>query len=669
MTDKLRWGILGTGGISQTFARAVAASKTGQLVAVGSRTREGAEKFGKDFNVPHRHGSYEALIADKDVQAIYNGLPNHLHALWTIRCAEAGKHILCEKPLAINYAEVMGLIEHVREHGVFMMEAFMYRCHPQTARLVQLIRDQAIGDVRLIQAHFGYNMGPNYGNIRLQNEAAGGAIMDVGCYCVSMARLIAGAALGRDVAEPLSLQGFGHIGDVSRVDEWAVATLKFPNDILATLHTACELNVPAPLQIFGSKGHIVVPNPWFPGHDDENSRIILNRDGKPSETITAPGGDGLYSIEADTVARNLAAKQAPTPCMTWADSVGNMRVLDHWRQNVGLAFDAEKFEHKILPVHGRTLSVRPKHNMKYGTVEGVNKPVSRVVMGTMLEGGTSNWPQANMLFDDYFEYGGNTFDTAWVYAGGDSERCLGRWIRNRGVREQVVVIGKGAADNSCKPEMVTSHLLESLDRAQADYFDIYLMHRDNPDVPVGEFVECLNEHKQAGRIRAFGGSNWSLKRVAAANRYASRKGLTGFTAISNNFSLARMVEAVWGGCISVSDEESRKWLKKHPLPNFAWSSQARGFFSGSAHPDSKSDGELVRCWYSDDNFQRLGRVKELAQKRGVHPINIAAAYVLCQPFPSYALIGPRTLAEARSSLRALDIELSRNELRWLNLED
>jgi aryl-alcohol dehydrogenase-like predicted oxidoreductase len=211
-------------------------------------------------------------------------------------------------------------------------------------------------------------------------------------------------------------------------------------------------------------------------------------------------------------------------------------------------------------------------------------------------------------------------------------------------------------------------LKESFDRFGIDSVEIYMMHRDNVHVPIGEFVDCLNRHKRAGRIRAFGGSNWTLKRVEAANRYAKQHKLTGFTAISNNFSLARMVDPVWEGCVAVSDAPSRKWLTKHQVANFSWSSQARGFFAGAADPGNKSDAELVRCWYSKDNFRRLERATQLAKKRGVLPINIAAAYVLCQPFPSFALVGPRTIHELVTSLPALDIELSDAELRWLNLE-
>jgi aryl-alcohol dehydrogenase-like predicted oxidoreductase len=196
------------------------------------------------------------------------------------------------------------------------------------------------------------------------------------------------------------------------------------------------------------------------------------------------------------------------------------------------------------------------------------------------------------------------------------------------------------------------------------------MHRDNLDVPVGEFVDVLNEHKRARRIKVFGGSNWTMARVDEANAWATKRGLTAFSAVSNQFSLARTIEPVWRGCLTASDPESRAWFTKTQTPLFAWSSQARGFFlEGFAHPDKRDDAELVRVWYAPDNFERLKRAEELARKKNVRPINIALAYVLNQPFPTFALIGPRKLEETRTSLPALNVELTEQERKWLNLEE
>jgi predicted dehydrogenase len=346
MPDQLRWGILGTGTIARKFAEALAKSETGTLVAVGSRTQETADKFADEFGAPRRHGSYEAFVADGEIDAVYNSLPNHLHLEWTTQCAEAGRHVLCEKPLTVNHAEAVQMLDAVKASDVFLMEAFMYRCHPQTAKLVELIRDGALGEVRVIQAHFGYSLAGSddpYGNIRLQNEVGGGSIMDVGCYTVSACRLIAGAALGQGrSAEPEVVYGTAHIGEVGRVDEWATGALKFANGIVANVTCGAMCAVGAVIRAWGSKGSLEVPNPWFPGRAPDVERILVTRDGKGTEEVTVPSQQGLlYTLEADAVARHLADRQAPWPCMTWEDSLGNMKTLDRWRQSVWLAFDCE----------------------------------------------------------------------------------------------------------------------------------------------------------------------------------------------------------------------------------------------------------------------------------------------------------------------------------------
>lgn len=332
----MNWGILGTGGIAHIFAQGLAASRTGRLVAIGSRTSATALAFGSTYAVDpaHCHGSYEALLKDTRVEAVYISLPNHLHATWTMAAAAAGKHILCEKPLAVNEAEARRVIEAVRPTGVFLMEAFMYRCHPQTARLLELLAERVIGELRLIEASFSYNMGPRYENIRLSNPAAGGSIMDVGCYPVSYARLIAGA-------EPLAINGLGHIGPISRVDEWAAAMLQFPGGLIAKLSCGTQVSVDQELRIWGSAGNIRVPIPWkpLPGPN----QILLQRDGATEPTvILVEGGAPLYAIEADTVAQQCRQPQALYPCMTWNDSLGNMAVLDAWRRSIGLVFDVER---------------------------------------------------------------------------------------------------------------------------------------------------------------------------------------------------------------------------------------------------------------------------------------------------------------------------------------
>ena len=659
MSEKLAWGIIGAGAIARTFARGLAASTTGELLAVGSRSQESADKFGDEFSVARRYGSYEALLADPDVRAVYISTPHPMHAEWAIKAAEAGKHILCEKPIGLNYPQAMAIVEAARANDVFLMEAFMYRCHPLIAKLVELIKDKAIGEVRLIEASFGFHCGWNPEGRLLNNALGGGGILDVGCYTTSVARLIAGAALGRDFVEPIEIKAMGKVGEVSRVDEYATALLRFPGDIIARIATSVQVNQENSVKVFGTAGNIVIPNFWVP------NKIIVSRSGQPVEEIAAETDLTAYTYEADVAAANIARRQAPSPATNWDDTLGNMRAMDTWRLGIGMLYDVEQPTANFPTVDGRPIARRAQTKMQYGSIEGLAKPVSRMIMGGTLAGAQFQLAHASVLFDEYFRNGGNCFDTAHIYGNADS--ILGRWIANRGIREDVVVLAKGAHTPDCNPEAITRQLGETLERMGTNYVDLYVLHRDNEEIPVGEFVDVLNEHRAAGRIRAFGGSNWTTERIQAGNDYAKSKGLAGFSAVSNNFSLARMVNPPWGGCIASSDAESRAWFAKTQMPLLAWSSLARGFFV-RGNPADESDQGMVWCWYAEDNFRRLERAKELAAKKGVAPVQIALAYVLNQPFPTFALIGPEKLHELMVSLDALDLALTPDEIRWLNLD-
>jgi aryl-alcohol dehydrogenase-like predicted oxidoreductase len=277
------------------------------------------------------------------------------------------------------------------------------------------------------------------------------------------------------------------------------------------------------------------------------------------------------------------------------------------------------------------------------------------------------------LLDDYFERGGNCIDTAWLYSGGKCEEAAGAWFQARGVRDDIVLIAKGAHTPHCSPEGITRQLRESLERLQTDAVDIYMMHRDNPEIPVAEFVDCLNAHQKAGRMKSFGASNWSLERLREANEYAAGKGLTGFSSSSVNFSLARWNEPMWADCVTASDETSKAWYQQTQMPLFAWSSQASGFFTGRFAPQSREEAmqnpqiaEVARTWFNEANFARLKRARQLAAQKNTGATQIALAYVLHQPLNIFALIGPRTIEETRTSMIALDVPLSPQELHWLD---
>jgi predicted dehydrogenase len=213
------------------------------------------------------------------------------------------------------------------------MEAFMYRCHPQTARVLELIREGAIGPVRLVQAAFSFRAEWNPSGRLLNPALGGGGILDIGCYCVSMARLIAGAARGEPFADPDEVKGVGNIGRTG-VDEFAAAVMKFPGGMLAEVTAGVRVTLENQVRVWGEEGHLDIPSPWVVnGGNPGESLLLLHRGGQTSE-VKVHADRSIYAIEADTVAESIAARESPA--MTWSDSLGNMRTLDRWRAEIGL---------------------------------------------------------------------------------------------------------------------------------------------------------------------------------------------------------------------------------------------------------------------------------------------------------------------------------------------
>ncbi len=662
--ERIGWGILGTGKIAERFAEQLGESESGRLAGVASRAAARATAFAQrhdnGIGAVRAFGSYAELLDDPGIDAVYVATPHTEHLRLVVSAAEAGKHVLCEKPLAVNHAGVMLAVEAARRAGVYLAEGYMYRFHPQTERLVELVRSGAIGAVQHIEASFAVSI--ELPRQRLADpDLAGGAILDLGGYPVSMARLLAGAAVGEPFAEPVDFTAAGSVGETG-VDEWATASLTFASGVTAHVTTGIKVADDNRVVVSGAGGRIVVSQPWLPDPEAGSTIDVFRVDGT-HESIPVPGA-AQYALEADAVAAFAGEGQAPA--MGLADSLGNAAVLDRWRAALGLEYPFERATAHVATATGRALSPRPEHPMPTGRIPGIDRDISRLVMGCDNQ---RTLPHASAMFDDFVERGGNAFDTAYHYAGGLTERLLGQWITNRGIRDDVVIIGKGAHTPHCDPESITRQLFESLDRLQTDHVDIYFMHRDNPDVPVGEFVDVLNEHVEAGRIGAFGGSNWTTARIDEANAYSAVGGKRGFAAVSNHFGLAHALDVPWAGCEHVTDDASRRWFERNDMPLFPWSSQARGFFAGRAAPENHSDPELVRCFYSDDNFERLARARKHADRLGVAPTAIALAYVLAQRFPTFALIGPRSIDETRSSTDALTVELTPEQVDWLDLRD
>lgn len=659
----IRWGIIGPGRIAQTFADGIAHSRSGKLVAIASRNPD-KPGLGDGFPGARIVNGYEALLADKEIDAVYIATPHTGHAEWAIKAIRAGKHVLVEKPIALSAFDAEAIFYEAKKAGVFAGEAFMYRVHPQTAKLIELVKSSVIGDLRVIRTSFGFNMGKVNPEHRLfANDMAGGGILDVGGYPVSMARLIAGAVDGKPFLDPEKVSGVGHLGQTG-VDEWASAVLKFPNNVIAEVSCSIMANQDNTLRIIGSDGRIEVKDFWFAsGHKGGIGKIEVIKGGE-TQTIEVKEERWLYSFEVDAAGDAIRAgqKEFAYPGISWADSIGNLKVLDQWRASIGLEYSVEKAAKRTKNIAGA--SVTKGNSIPKRSIPGISKPASLVTLGFEF---FPNFAAASLTLDAFYEAGGNAFDTAYVYGGGKTESIFGDWHTSRNVpREEIVLIGKGAHSPLCYPDVIAKQLDQSLNRLKTDYVDIYFMHRDNTDVPVGEFVDAMDAEVKAGRIRGiFGGSNWTRARFDEAIAYAQKNGKTAPAALSNNFSLAEMLDPIWAGCVAASDDEWKAWLNAKQIPNFAWSSQGRGFFTDRAGRDKRDDEELVRVWYSDRNFGRRDRAIELAQKLGRSPIHIALAYVVAQPFPVIPLIGPRTVAELEDSLSALDIKLTPEQVKWL----
>ena len=343
----LNWGIIGAGGIARVFCNAMQFSKTGWMLAVASQTQGKADAFADDFSIPKRYDSYTALLADKEVDAVYIANIHPMHAEWVAKAAAAGKHILVEKPIGMNYAEAAAMIDVARANDVFLMEAFMYRCHPQTQKLAELVRDGAVGQVRMIRSVFSYNSTFSPKSRAYSKELGGGGILDVGCYPASMARLLAGAASSQPFLDPVAVKGCGKVGPTG-VDHYAAATLQFENDIVAEIICGIACQMPVEAVVYGEEGTLSAPNPWLPSSPCRTAKMPLPLDTEfPSTTIVLQPTRGrmaqeiviqpdrdLFTYEADMVAAHIADRQAPA--MSWDDTLGNMRLLDRWREEIGM---------------------------------------------------------------------------------------------------------------------------------------------------------------------------------------------------------------------------------------------------------------------------------------------------------------------------------------------
>ena len=342
MSEKIGWGIVGTGKIARLLARALPDTTTGELIAVGSRSPERARAFAAELPVRRHYEGYDGVIEDPDVDLVYVATHHPDHRAWAVAAAEAGKHVLCEKPLAVHRTDAAAIVDAARRNDVVLLEAFAYRCHPQTHRLVEILRSGAIGEIRMIDAVFGYDAGPTPQNYILDHGLAGGSILDVGCYTTSMAHLIARVAAGGQVAEPIDVAGVAEIGASTGVDHYAAAILRFDGGLVARLACSVQVDLESSLRIYGSEGRITVPSPWLPGRIGTKAEIVLQRPGAEPEVVEIELGAGLYAIEAEAVGAMVQAGERSPSVMPWEESLANMGTLDRWRASIGLRYEQDE---------------------------------------------------------------------------------------------------------------------------------------------------------------------------------------------------------------------------------------------------------------------------------------------------------------------------------------
>ncbi|EDY81799.1 Oxidoreductase family, NAD-binding Rossmann fold protein [Verrucomicrobiia bacterium DG1235] len=332
---KLRWGILATGYIAGRFADGLATSHTGELIAVSSRSLKSAQTFASKYGRVNAYASQEELLSQPDVDAVYIATPHPFHAELAIAAAKAGKHILCEKPIAMNMAETEAVISAAETAGVTLVEAYMYRCHPQSAKVVELIKKGKIGKVRLIQAAFGFNAPFDPSGRLFAKELGGGAILDVGGYPASFACMIADTASDSENIAVKCVGGLGRIDPRCETDTIAIANLEFENGIAAQISVSTQLNQNNIARVYGEKGSIEIPLPWIVARDGGEWSFDISSDGKDKpKKITGNEPRGLYGVEADCFAEIVAGQKPSAPCMRIPDTRRVNTILEDWQNQL-----------------------------------------------------------------------------------------------------------------------------------------------------------------------------------------------------------------------------------------------------------------------------------------------------------------------------------------------
>jgi len=665
--SKVRWGIIGTGSIANAFAHSIKHCNHSELIAVFGRNKETLQTFSQKFDVAGIN-EIDELVASNVIDAIYIATPHSSHFEYALQAIKNNKHVLCEKPIAMNHIESMVLFGLAKDHRVFLMEAYMYRTHPQTFNILKNIERLYGTDEKVeINSSFGFKAEIPKDH-RLRNPIlGGGAIMDVGCYPLSMSKLLAGRILNKPYADPISIEAIGNL-DETGVDSNSKARILFSENIEANVSCAINEEYENKLEIISGDYNLSVSQPWHCGQfQDGYSSIKVYSKNKLVDEISYNDEVGLFTREIDHASECILNNKLESDLISHADSQSIMLWLDKWRKELGIKCPHELKENSHL-IKSKFFSTQNKR-LEEVKIDGFDKDFSRLALGC--DNQTSEI-HAFAMFDYFYGAGGRVFDTAYIYNNGMGDKYLGNWINSRGVQEEVVVLGKGAHTPDCRPECIKPQITKSLERLNLDKIDIYCLHRDNSDIPVSEFIDALDEIKNAGLIDKIGASNWKLERFKQARDFALQENKEPFTILSNNFSLAEMIDPVWPGCVAI-DNNFLDYVNQNNIILFPWSSTARGFFikkkeiATSDHFSNPSMDEEKRVWHSETNLKRREICFNIAAERSVEPIEIALAYVIQSSKIIFPLIGPRTINELNSSIFATSLNLTEAEIEKLTI--
>jgi predicted dehydrogenase len=412
----IQWGILGTGAIAKAFAEAIQETE-GDLIAVASNTKQRAEEFVKDYHCEPVEG-YHNLISNPAINAVYVATPHTSHFELSAECLRNKKAVLCEKPMTMNATETMALIDLSRKHNTLLMEAFMYKIHPQTQKIISLVKDRLQGPLQ-IKANFCFSVDVPETHRLVNKELGGGSILDIGCYPTSISRYVVGAINNKEFMNPISFKAEGELNSQG-IDLNASAKLKFEDGSVAEIKSATNKQTETDVVISDNQLSLIVNQPWHCGEFTERKSDIriLNKDGT-EEQYEIETEKGLYALQIDHFSELFNNLSIESSLIPHSDSHGNMISLDSWRKELEVFYKedgGETRKNPIIPLD------KQRESLPISRIPGINKDLSRVVFGCDNQSDSNH---AFAMFDHFFSQGGNVFDTAYIYNEGKSDLYLG----------------------------------------------------------------------------------------------------------------------------------------------------------------------------------------------------------------------------------------------------